>query len=89
MFVLLNIGSSPRFFNDGGQRGRRKKKKAFRVLSTYPATIYNTNKEVFVKHEQAPTAPKLEGVRVFVDFKYIFYENRYFWPIIQLLVGCF
>ena len=37
-------------------------------------------KEVFVKHEQAPTAPKLEGVWVFVDLKYIFYENRYFWP---------
>ena len=36
------------------------------------------NKEVFVKHEQAPTAPKLEGVWV---LKYIFYENRYFWPI--------
>ena len=38
-------------------------------------------KEVFVKHEQAPTAPKLEGVCfLFVDFKnmYIFYENRYF-----------
>ena len=35
-------------------------------------------KEVFVKHEQAPTAPKLEGVWVFVDLKYIFYENRYF-----------
>ena len=34
--------------------------------------IYN-NKEVFVKHEQAPTAPKLEGVWVFVDLKYIFY----------------
>ena len=29
-------------------------------------TIY---KEVFVKHEQAPTAPKLEGVWVFVDLK--------------------
>ena len=39
------------------------------------------NKEVFVKHEQAPTAPKLEGARVFVDLKYISYENRYFWPI--------
>ena len=24
------------------------------------------DKEVFVKHEQAPTAPKLEGVSVFV-----------------------
>ena len=41
----------------------------------------NKNKEVFVKHEQAPTAPKLEGVWVFVDLKYSFYENRYFWPI--------
>ena len=39
------------------------------------------NKEVFVKHEQAPTAPKLEGVWVFVDLKHIFYENRYFWSI--------
>ena len=29
----------------------------------------NVNKEVFVKHEKAPTAPKLEGVWVFVDFK--------------------
>ena len=47
------------------------------------------NKEVFVKHEQAPTAPKLEGVWFFVDFKYSFYENRYFWPILQLPVGCF
>ena len=46
-------------------------------------------KEVFVKHEQAPTAPKLEGVWVFVDFKYIFYENRYFWPILQLPAGFF
>ena len=41
----------------------------------------SSNKEVFVEHEQAPTAPKLEGVWFFVDFKYIFYENRYFWPI--------
>ena len=40
-----------------------------------------SHKEVFVKHEQAPTAPKLEGVWVFVDLKYISYENRYFWPI--------
>ena len=47
------------------------------------------NKEVFVKHEQAPTAPKLEGVWVYVDLKYISYENRYFWPIWQLPVGCF
>ena len=32
--------------------------------------IYKTptkNKEVFVKHEQAPTDPKLEGVWVFLD----------------------
>ena len=36
------------------------------------------NKEVFVKLEQVPTAPKLEGVWVFVDLKYIFYENCYF-----------
>ena len=50
---------------------------------------YSLDKEVFVKHEQAPTAPKLEGVWVFVDLKYIFYENRYFWPIWQLPVGCF
>ena len=42
-----------------------------------------------MKHEQAPTAPKLEGVWFFVYFKYIFYENRYFWPIWQLWVGCF
>ena len=48
--------------------------------------VFYYNKEVFVKHEQAPTAPKLEGVWV---LKYIFYENRYFWPIWQLLVGCF
>ena len=46
-------------------------------------------KEVFVKHEQAPTALKLEGVWVFVDFKYILYENRYFWPILQFPVGFF
>ena len=44
------------------------------------------NKEVFVKHEQAPTAPKLGRGMGFVDFKYIFYENRYFWPILQLPV---
>ena len=50
---------------------------------------FNKNKEVFVKHEQAPTAPKLEGVWVFVDLKYIFYENRFFLPILQLSVGCF
>ena len=37
------------------------------------------NKEVFVKYEQAQTAPKLEGVCFFVDFN--IYENRYFWPI--------
>ena len=43
--------------------------------------LLNFNKEVFVKHEQAPTAPKLEGVWVFVDLKYILYENRYFWSI--------
>ena len=42
-------------------------------------------KEVFVKHEQAPTAPKLEGVWVFVYLKYIFYENRYFWAILVKL----
>ena len=47
------------------------------------------HKEVFVNHEQAPTAPKLEGVWVFVDLKYISYENRYFWPIWQLPAGCF
>ena len=28
--------------------------------------ILMNNKEVFVKHEQAPTAPKLEGVCVFL-----------------------
>ena len=43
--------------------------------------------EVFVKHEQAPTAPKLEGGWFVVDFRYIFYENRYFWLIWQLPVG--
>ena len=42
---------------------------------------FNHHKELFVKHEQAPTIPKLEGVWFFVDFEYIFYENRYFWPI--------
>ena len=42
-------------------------------------TILKNNKDVFVKHEQAPTVPKLEVVWFFVDFKYIFYENRYFW----------
>ena len=43
-----------------------------------------------MKHEQAPTAPKFEGVCFFfVDLKYILYENRYFWPIWQLPVGCF
>ena len=37
------------------------------------------DKKVFVKHEQAPTAPKLEGGMVFfVDVKYILYENPYF-----------
>ena len=36
------------------------------------------NKEVFVKHEEAPTVPKLEGEWFFVDFKYIFYETRFF-----------
>ena len=36
------------------------------------------DKEVFLKHEQAKTASKLEGVCFFVDFKYIFFENRYF-----------
>ena len=45
------------------------------------ATEPYSDKEVFVKHEQAPSAPKLEGVCFFVDDKYIFYENRYFWPI--------
>ena len=50
---------------------------------------FKHNKEVFVKHEQAPTAPTLEGVWVFIDLKYISYENRYFWPIWQLPVGCF
>ena len=47
----------------------------------YNGAITCLNKEVFVKHEKAPTAPKLEGVWVFVDLKYISYENRYFWPI--------
>ena len=46
-------------------------------------------KEGFVKHDKAPTAPKLEGVGFFVDLKYIFYENRYFLPIWQVSVGCF
>ena len=58
-------------------------------IATHTKARIQIYKEVFVKHEQAPTAPKLEGVWVFVDFKYIFYENRYFWPIIQLPVGCF
>ena len=35
------------------------------------------NKGVFLQHEQAPTAPKLEGVCIFVDIKYIFYEPLY------------
>ena len=34
-----------------------------------------------------PNRPELEGVWFFVDFKYIFYENRYFSPIWQLQVG--
>ena len=45
-----------------------------------------------MKHEQAPTAPEIEGVSYvffFVYFKYIFYKNRYFWPIWQLQVGFF
>ena len=54
----------------------------------YKFIIFLVNKEVFVKHEQAPTAPKL-GVWVFVDFKYIFYENRYFWPIYNFRSGVF
>ena len=37
-----------------------------------------SNKEVFVKHEQAPTAPKLEGVWFFVDLKYISYKKPLF-----------
>ena len=28
-----------------------------------------------------PNHPKLEGVWFFVDFKYILFENRYFWRI--------
>ena len=55
----------------------------------YNQYLFIKDKEVFVKHEQAPTAPKLEGVWVFVDLKYISYENRYFWSIWQLPVGCF
>ena len=47
------------------------------------------NKEVFVKHEQAPTAPKLEGVWVFVYFKYIFYENRFFGQFYNSRSGVF
>ena len=47
------------------------------------------HKEVFVKHEQAPTAPKLEGVWVFVDLKYIFYENRFFGQIDNFRSGVF
>ena len=47
------------------------------------------NKEVFVKHEQAQTAPKLEGVWVFVDLKYIFYENRFFCPFDHFRWGVF
>ena len=40
------------------------------------------NKEVFVKHEQAPNRPQTRrGMVSFVDFKYILYENRYFWQI--------
>ena len=33
------------------------------------------NKEVFVKHEKAPTAIKLEGVWYFVDLRYILYKK--------------
>ena len=36
-----------------------------------------------------PKRPQIRRGMVFVDFKYIFYENRYFWPIWQLPVGCF
>ena len=52
-----------------------------RELCRQKGSNTNFDKGVFVKHEQAPTAPKLEGVWVFVDLKYIFYENRYFRPI--------
>ena len=41
-------------------------------------TPFAKNKEVFVKHEQAPTVPKLESVFFFVDLKYIFYETVIF-----------
>ena len=56
-------------------------------------TMISTNKEVFVKHdvkhEQASTAPKLEGVCFFLyNSNIFFYENRYFWPIRQIPVGC-
>ena len=40
-------------------------------LRIFAYRIARINKEVFVKHEQAPTAPKLEGLWVFVDFGYI------------------
>ena len=53
--------------------------------------INKTNKEVFVKHEQAPTAPKLEGVWVFVDLnifsmktdifgRFDHFRSGVFWP---------
>ena len=54
-----------------------------------PLWMLISNKEVFLKHEQAPTAPQTRRGMVFANFKYIFYENRYFWQIWQLPVGCF
>ena len=49
-----------------------------REITTRQNILYKEriNKGIFVKHEQAPTAPKLEGACFFVDFIYIFYENR-------------
>ena len=52
-----------------------------RVIRSVEVIQMKFDKEVFVKHEQAPTAPSSKGYVFFVDFKYIFYENSYFWRI--------
>ena len=45
-----------------------------------PHTKTETNKEAFVKHEQTPTAQKLEGV-CFLCILNIFSMKAVFWPI--------
>ena len=60
------------------------------ALSTPAVTQILFEQGSICETRAGPNRPQTRrGMVFFVDFKYIFYENRYFWPILQLPVGFF